>query len=64
VLVTNQRSVAEILSTMRMVAGLVGAQVRAEAWISACLARHAESPMPAERGRSGRACISRSGTSR
>jgi iron complex transport system substrate-binding protein len=42
VLVTNQRSVAEILGTMRMVAGLVGAQVRAEAWISACLARHAE----------------------
>ncbi len=42
VLVTNQRSVAEILRTMRLVAALVGAQHRAEAWISACLARHAE----------------------
>jgi iron complex transport system substrate-binding protein len=42
VLVTNQRSVAEIFGTMRMVAGLVGAHERAEAWITACLARHAE----------------------
>jgi iron complex transport system substrate-binding protein len=32
--VTNQRSVAEILATMRMVAGLVGAQERAETWIA------------------------------
>jgi iron complex transport system substrate-binding protein len=40
VLVTNQRSVQEILRTMRLVAGLVGAQERAEAWIAACLARH------------------------
>jgi iron complex transport system substrate-binding protein len=42
VLVTNQRSVAEILGTMRMVAGLVGVPERAEAWIATCLARHAE----------------------
>lgn len=34
VFVTNQRSVAEILSTLRLVAGLVGAQDRAEAWIA------------------------------
>lgn len=34
VLVTNQRSVAEILATMRLVAGLAGAQERAEAWIA------------------------------
>ena len=42
VLVTNQRSIAEILSTMRLVAGLVGAQQRAEGWIARCLARHAQ----------------------
>ena len=42
VLVTNQRSVAEILRTMRLVAGLVGAQERAQAWIATCLARHAQ----------------------
>ena len=42
VLVTNQRSVAEILRTMRLVAGLVGAHDRAEAWIATCLVRHAE----------------------
>ena len=41
VLVTNQRSVAEILRTMRLVAGLVGAQEQAEAWIATCQARHA-----------------------
>jgi iron complex transport system substrate-binding protein len=35
VLVTNQRSVSEIVATMRLVAGLVGAQDRAEAWIAA-----------------------------
>jgi iron complex transport system substrate-binding protein len=40
VLVTNQRSVAEIFTTLRLVAGLVGAADRAEAWIAACLARH------------------------
>ena len=39
VLVTNQRSVDEILATMRMVAALVDAQDRAEAWIAACVAR-------------------------
>jgi iron complex transport system substrate-binding protein len=42
VLVTNQRSVAEIFGTLRMVAGLVNAHERAEAWIAGCLARHAE----------------------
>ncbi len=42
VLITNQRSVAEILDTMRMVAAMVGAQDRAEAWIAQCLARHAQ----------------------
>jgi len=42
VLVTNQRSVAEILATMRLVANLVGAQDRAEAWIEACEKRWAE----------------------
>jgi iron complex transport system substrate-binding protein len=36
VLVTNQRSVAEILWTMRLVANLVGAQDRADPWIHAC----------------------------
>jgi len=38
--ITNQRSVAEILQTMRRVAALVGASDRAEAWIADCLARH------------------------
>lgn len=33
VLVTNQRSVAEIIATMRMVANLVGAETNAEAWL-------------------------------
>jgi iron complex transport system substrate-binding protein len=42
VLVTNQRSVAEIFATLRLVAGLVGAHDKAEAWISACQTRHAE----------------------
>jgi len=42
VLVTNQRSVEEIFGTLRLVAGLVGAHERAEAWIAACRARHAE----------------------
>ena len=40
VLVTNQRSVSEILQTMRLVAALVGAQERAEVWIADCLVRH------------------------
>ena len=39
VLVTNQRSVVEILATLRLVAGLVGAQAAGEAWIGDCLAR-------------------------
>jgi iron complex transport system substrate-binding protein len=34
VFITNQRSVAEILGTMRLVAGLVGAHEKAEAWIT------------------------------
>lgn len=42
VLVTNQRSVAQIFQTLRLVAGLVGAQERAEAWITQCQARHAQ----------------------
>ena len=42
VLVTNQRSVAQIFQTLRLVAGLVGAQTRAEAWIAQCQARHAQ----------------------
>jgi iron complex transport system substrate-binding protein len=41
VLVTNQRSVAEIVGTLRLVADLVGAQDRAEAWIAQCQARTA-----------------------
>ncbi|MEO5735352.1 MAG: ABC transporter substrate-binding protein [Rubrivivax sp.] len=42
VFITNQRSVAQILETMRLVAGLVGAQDRAEIWIAGCVARHAQ----------------------
>ncbi len=42
VFITNQRSVAQIFDTLRLVAGLVGAQARAEAWIARCQARHAE----------------------
>jgi iron complex transport system substrate-binding protein len=42
VFITNQRSVAEIFDTLRLVAGLVGAQARAEAWIAGCQARQAE----------------------
>jgi len=41
VLVTNQRSIAEIFYTLRLVAGMVGASDRAEAWIAGCLERHA-----------------------
>jgi iron complex transport system substrate-binding protein len=42
VFVTNQRSLDEIFTTLRLVAGLVGAAQRAEAWIAACQQRHAE----------------------
>lgn len=42
VLVTNQRSVAEIFDTLRMVAAMIGATARAEAWIARCEARHRE----------------------
>ncbi|WP_425260586.1 helical backbone metal receptor [Rubrivivax sp. RP6-9] len=42
VYITNQRSVAEIFRTLRLVAALVGAQERAEAWIAQCQARHAQ----------------------
>ncbi len=42
VLVTNQRSVAQIFDTLRLVAALVGAQGRAEDWIACCQARHDE----------------------
>lgn len=42
VLVTNQRSLAEIFETLRWVACLVGAQAKAQAWITGCQARHAE----------------------
>jgi iron complex transport system substrate-binding protein len=41
VLITNQRSVAEIFATLRLVASLVHAGERAEAWIAACEVRHA-----------------------
>ena len=42
VFITNQRSVAQIFGTLRLVAGLVGAQEKAEAWIMQCQARHAQ----------------------
>ncbi len=42
VLVTNQRSVEEIFATLRLVAAIVGASDRAERWIEATRARHAE----------------------
>jgi iron complex transport system substrate-binding protein len=42
VFITNQRSVAEIFSTLRLVAGLVGAYDKAEAWIAQCQTRHAQ----------------------
>jgi iron complex transport system substrate-binding protein len=41
VLVTNQRSVEEIFSTLTLVASLVGAQDRAQAWIADCRTEHA-----------------------
>ncbi len=39
--ITNQRSVAGIVTTLRRVAALVGADDRAEAWIAGVQARHA-----------------------
>ena len=42
VLVTNQRSVAQIFDTLRLVAGLVGEHEQAERWIAQCQARHAQ----------------------
>ena len=42
VFISNQRSVAEIFATLRLVAAMVGAQAKAEAWIAACQARHDE----------------------
>jgi iron complex transport system substrate-binding protein len=42
VLVTNQRSVGQIFDTLRLVASMVGAGDRAEAWIAGCQARHAQ----------------------
>jgi iron complex transport system substrate-binding protein len=42
VFVTNQRSLEEIFATLRLVAGLVGAQDRAEVWIARCELRHAQ----------------------
>jgi len=42
VLVTNQRSVAQIVATLRLVAGLVGALPRADTWIAAVQRRHQE----------------------
>ncbi len=42
VLITNQRSVEQIFGTLQLVAGLVDAQDRAQAWIAACRVRHAE----------------------
>ena len=42
VLVTNQRSVAEIFATLRLVAALVGAQAEGERWIAGCERRHRE----------------------
>jgi iron complex transport system substrate-binding protein len=40
VLVTNQRSVAQIFGTLRLVAGLVGSTTEAEAWIAGCQQRY------------------------
>jgi iron complex transport system substrate-binding protein len=41
VLITNQRSVDEIFSTLRLVAATVGASEPGERWIHACRDRHA-----------------------
>jgi iron complex transport system substrate-binding protein len=40
VLVTNQRSVAEIFATLRLIASMVDAHERAQAWIAECERRH------------------------
>jgi iron complex transport system substrate-binding protein len=40
VLITNQRSVEQIFDTLRLVAGLVGAQTAAERWIDDCRQQH------------------------
>jgi iron complex transport system substrate-binding protein len=64
VLITNQRSVAEIVATLRLVAGLVGAQDRAEAWIARNEQRQREIAAAVPPGRAARGCTSRSGTSR
>jgi iron complex transport system substrate-binding protein len=40
VLITNQRSVEQIFDTLRLVAGLVGAQTVAERWIDDCRQQH------------------------
>lgn len=42
VLVTNQRSIAQIEATLRMVAALVGAQERADRWLAANAQRRAQ----------------------
>ena len=42
VLITNQRSVAQIFATLRLVARMVGAQDSAETWITTCQQRHAQ----------------------
>ena len=42
VLITNQRSVAQIFDTLRLVAGLVGENERAALWITQCQLRHAQ----------------------
>ena len=41
VFISNQRSVDQIFATLWLVAGLVGAQTRAETWIDHCQAQHA-----------------------
>ncbi len=40
VLMTNQRSVAEIFATLRLIASMVGATDRAESWIANCERHH------------------------
>ena len=42
VFITNQRSVAQIFDTLRLVAGLVGEQEQAARWIGQCQARHTQ----------------------
>lgn len=40
VLITNQRSIAQIFATMRLVASMIGEQTAAERWIEQCQQRH------------------------